>query len=87
MGAYPEPLKRRIRGERGHLCNETAGEVALSLLKSGTKKFLLGHLSQENNNPDLAYVTVRGILARSGAKEGDAFTLKMTYPDKTSDII
>ncbi len=87
MGGYPEPLKRRIRGERGHLCNEKAGEFALSLLKSGTKKFMLGHLSGENNNPDLAYVTVRGILSQSGAGEGDGFTLKMAYPDKISDII
>lgn len=87
MGSYPEPLKRRIKSDRGHLCNEKAGEVALSLLKCGTKKFLLGHLSRENNNPDLAYVTVREILSQSGAKEGKDFTLKMTYPGKTGEVI
>lgn len=83
IGSYPEPLKRRIRGDKGHLCNEKAGEMALSLLKSGTKKFLLGHLSDKNNHPDLAYVTVSGILSGGG---GD-YTLKMTYPDKTGEII
>ncbi len=87
MGKYPEPLKRRIRGDKGHLCNEKAGEMALSLLKCGTKKFLLGHLSQENNHPDLAYVTVRQILSSLGAGEGRDYTLKMTYPDKTGDVI
>ena len=87
MSSYPEPLKRRIKGDRGHLCNEKAGEVALSLLNSGTKKFLLGHLSQENNNPHLAYATVRESLCRLGAKEGADFVLKMTFPEKISEII
>ena len=87
MGAYPENLKRRIKGDKGHLCNEKAGEVALTLLESGTKKFLLGHLSQENNNPHLAYATVREILCRMGAKEGTDFILKMTSPEKISEII
>ncbi len=87
IGNYPEPLKRRIRGDKGHLCNEKAGEVALNLLKSGTKKFLLGHLSQENNHPDLAYVTVREILSSLGAVMGEDYTLKMTYPDKTGEVI
>ncbi len=87
IGSYPEPLKRRIKGDRGHLSNEKAGEVALSLLKSGTKKFLLGHLSEENNNPDLAYVTVKEILCSIGAREGIDFVLKMTSPEKTGEVI
>lgn len=87
MGKYPEPLKRRIKGDMGHLCNERAGEIALSLLNCGTKKFLLGHLSAENNNPDLAYVTVRSILSSHGAKEGLDFILKMTYPERTGEVI
>ncbi len=87
MGAYPEPLKRRIKGDKGHLCNEKAGEMALDLLKSGTKKFLLGHLSPENNHPDLAYVTIQGILSSLGAVIGKDYILKMAYPDKTGEII
>ncbi len=87
MGAYPQMLKRRILGDFGHLCNDRAGEIALSLLNSGTKNFLLGHLSRENNNPDLAYATVLEFLSRKGAKEGKDFTLDMTYPEKISKII
>ena len=87
MGKYPDALKRRIRGDRGHLCNEKAGELAVSLFKEGTKKFLLGHLSEENNHPDLAYVTVREMLIGCGAKEGLDFVLKMTYPTKTGEIL
>ena len=87
MGKYPDMLKRRIRGDKGHLCNEKAGELALALLKEGTKKFILGHLSEENNNPDLAYVTVREMLSSCGAKENTDYILKMSFPGKISEIL
>lgn len=87
MGRYPDMLKRRIRGDRGHLCNEKAGELALSLFKEGTKKFILGHLSEENNHPELAYVTVREMIASDGAKEGTDFVVKMSYPSRISEIL
>ncbi len=83
IGPYPEPLKRRIKSDRGHLCNEAAKDVALSLLESGTKHFILGHMSQENNNPDLAYLTVSQPLAETGRE----FYLTLSYPDKTSAVI
>jgi len=87
IGRYPDMLKRRIRGDKGHLCNEKTGELASFLLKEGTKKFLLGHLSEENNHPDLAYVTVREMLTACGAKEGVDFVVKMSYPSKTGEIL
>ena len=61
-GPYPYELKKRILGERGHLSNERAGEVVAELAKSGTQNILLGHLSKENNFPELAYETVLNAL-------------------------
>ena len=46
VGRYPWPLKQRILGDSGHLCNEMAAKVVAHLAMKGTKKFLLGHLSQ-----------------------------------------
>ncbi|MBC7765216.1 MAG: MBL fold metallo-hydrolase [Hyphomonadaceae bacterium] len=69
-GAYPYPLKRRILSEHGHLSNAMAGEMAVSLVKSGTRKLILGHLSQENNEPQLAYDTVCEVLAAGGIRAG-----------------
>lgn len=63
MGKYPLSLKRRITGSFGHLSNEDAGGLAAQLSKSGTKKLLLGHLSEENNYPELALLTVKNALA------------------------
>lgn len=86
MGRYPDFLKRRIKSDKGHLCNDRAGEMAEYLMKNGTKSFILGHLSAENNNPHLAYVTVLEALKRSGEENKD-FVLKMTYPDKTGEVV
>ena len=66
-GRYPEVLKKRILGEFGHLSNDVAAQTAVKLLQSGTRAILLGHLSEENNNPDIAYNIVRRALCDAGA--------------------
>lgn len=55
---YPYSLKSRITGPLGHLSNDSAGKTISYLLKSGLKSAMLGHLSKENNFPELAYKTV-----------------------------
>ncbi len=69
-GRYPWFLKRRILGEQGHLCNETAAKTITWLAKSGMKRFILGHLSAENNFPELALQTVTNCLDEIGARIG-----------------
>lgn len=56
--SYPYRLKTRISGDNGHLSNEMAGKVIAYLLNRGLNKVILGHLSKENNFPELAYKTV-----------------------------
>lgn len=59
VGSYPYYLKQRILGNRGHLSNENAGRLLSRVLHDDLKKVVLGHLSQENNLPELAYEAVR----------------------------
>lgn len=59
VGRYTYPLKQRILGNRGHLSNENAGRLLGKVLHDRMKAVFLGHLSQENNLPELAYETVR----------------------------
>ena len=56
---YPYPLKMRILGEKGHLCNEMSGRLLCSVLNDKLKKIYLGHLSRDNNIPELAFEAVR----------------------------
>lgn len=60
-GPYPQHLKRRILSDKGHLSNVTCGQI-LTDLAHGLKHIYLGHLSAENNDPLLAFETVRDML-------------------------
>ena len=56
--SYPYYLKTRIAGPNGHLSNNLAGKTIASLINSGLKEVILGHLSKESNFPELAHKTV-----------------------------
>lgn len=59
VGPYPYYLKQRILGNRGHLSNESSGRLLCRILHDNLQAVLLGHLSKENNLPELAYESVR----------------------------
>ena len=59
VGKYPYYLKQRILGDKGHLSNERAGQLLTRLIHDDLQAVLLGHLSKENNMPELAYEAVR----------------------------
>lgn len=59
VGPYPYYLKQRILGDRGHLSNENSGRLLSRILHDKMQAIILGHLSKENNLPELAYEAVR----------------------------
>ena len=61
-GRYHPLLKERVKGARGHLSNAAAGQIIADVAWDGLKHVILGHLSEENNRPMLAYDTVGRIL-------------------------
>ena len=67
---YPYDLKRRILGTKGHLSNDTAGKAAALLVRRGVRAIVLGHLSGENNFPELAYQSVCCVLQQEGIEPG-----------------
>lgn len=74
-GSYPYMLKRRILSNIGHLSNETCSEFLPHLVRSGTTRLLLAHLSQENNMPQIALESARCSLQEKGMKESTDYTL------------
>jgi phosphoribosyl 1,2-cyclic phosphodiesterase len=63
FGPYPYNLKRRVLSNVGHLSNEDCGKAIADLIDgSRRKRVILGHLSETNNYPELAYQTVITIL-------------------------
>ena len=75
FGPYPFELKKRIMSDHGHLSNEACAETAAKLLSSGTTRFVLGHLSHENNTPDKAYAETFTKLDMAGARINIDYTL------------
>ena len=55
---YPPVLKARILGKKGHLSNSCSAKVVAELAQHNVKQILFGHLSEENNTPELCYDTI-----------------------------
>lgn len=84
FGEYPYPVKVRIKGEKGHLSNDYAGDVLASILadrKARTEKdplrIMLAHLSFHNNAPLFARQTVEDALGAAGFRRGADYTLEV----------
>ncbi|MBI5864416.1 MAG: MBL fold metallo-hydrolase [Planctomycetes bacterium] len=78
-GPYPADLKRRIRGDGGHLSNDEAAEL-VSAHARRTRWIALAHLSAENNHPEVAIETHR-------AKLGEDFPLCVAGRDGPSALL
>lgn len=76
-GPYPYYLKKRIASKNGHLSNNQCAEAIGRLIALGTRSFSLGHLSEHNNLPDLAYDTSCGYLSLLGMHEGRDYSLEV----------
>lgn len=83
---YPYSLKKRILGPNGHLSNEDAGEAISVLAKNGVNKIALGHLSKENNFPELAYKTVLENIINNKVDVNN-LSISVAHRDKPDEII
>ena len=86
-GPYPPHLKSRISGNKGHLANKEAGSLACYLAKNGTKRIMLGHLSNENNSPEIAFCEVARELEFNGFQPGKDVFLSVAPRYSISDNI
>lgn len=82
-GDYPYFLKQRISSGNGHLSNDVCSKTLVRLLNDGTKSFLLGHLSENNNRPELALQSALCELSLAGARLGTDYSL-MIAPIKSA---
>lgn len=86
VGRYPWNLKKRIMSSQGHLSNEQSGEVLSDIISGNGEVVLLGHLSQENNFPLLAYETVKNIIEGIGVNVHKDITLELTHREKVTKV-
>lgn len=82
-GPYPYVLKRRILSSVGHLSNEACAVELPALVRQGTTRIFLGHLSRENNLPPLAGATSAAVLTAQGFVENRDYLLQVAPPENT----
>nr|WP_302596666.1 MBL fold metallo-hydrolase [uncultured Cellulosilyticum sp.] len=85
-GSYPFPLKKRILGDKGHLNNEDAAKALVEIYHEGLEWAVLGHLSKDNNVPDLAYLTAKTALEENNIQVGKDIIVSVAKRDEVSEI-
>lgn len=81
-GSYPWALKQRIRGRHGHLSNADAAGLLRRASNGRLQHVLLGHLSDENNRPELALDAALRALHDAGAAH---ISVAVAAQDQPSD--
>ncbi len=74
--------------KKGHLSNDASARLIEKVLHPGLQHILLGHLSKENNFPELAYQTVSYELEQNPVWKKDGYRVVSGRPygaDKTVD--
>ena len=85
MGRYPEFLKVRVSGSRGHLSNQVTARYIASHFNEYLKYIWLCHLSEENNHPELAYKAMTMEFSQYGiiaGKDVQLHVLKRKTPSQ-----
>ena len=83
---YSAALKQRNLGRHGHLSNDAAAEGILRLVDTGVRQIVLGHLSGENNTPELAMDVSLNALMRAGVRMGEELSLDMAWRDRPGNV-
>lgn len=85
-GSYPQFLKDRVSGPRGHLSNKDTAEFLASIYSTDMKYIWLCHLSRDNNHPELAFKTIDIRLFEEGIRVGKDVTLTTLKRNSPSDF-
>lgn len=84
-GRYPLYLKRRITSGTGHLSNRQTAEFIANNFTPELRNIWLCHLSGDNNNPELAFNTMKEHLAQKGIEVGNHVALHVLERNVLSD--
>lgn len=83
---YSAALKQRILSTHGHLSNQSCAEALLRLYDTGVRHVVLGHLSGENNTPELAMNTAIQSAEDHGLAPGSDVHIDMAWRDHVGSV-
>lgn len=68
VGPYPWSVKQRVMGRNGHLSNAVTCDFVENDLDGGVQTLILGHLSEQNNHPEIVRMGAEQSLLRRGLR-------------------
>lgn len=87
-GSYPYRVKQRILSNQGHLSNEACAKCLVKLMSELRRpNVFLAHLSDKNNTPEQAKLTIRNFLEEEGYYEGKDIFIETLKKDQMSRVI
>ena len=87
-GPYPMYLKRRIMSRQGHLCNNQSGKLLSEIISPRLRHVFLGHLSRENNTPEIALSTVLSEVREAlGERIASDLSISVAPQDGMSEVV
>ena len=87
-GKYPMYLKRRIMSRKGHLCNNQSGKLLSEIISPRLRHVFLGHLSRENNTPEIALSTVLSEVREAlGERIASGLSISVAPQDGMSEVV
>ncbi len=84
VGPYPWALKQRVMSRLGHLSNEAVADFLAHRFDGAAAYVVLGHLSKNNNLPELALLSARRALEERSTLRAVQTRLDLAYPDRIS---
>lgn len=83
---YSSYLKKRILSNHGHLSNESCAQAILQLMETGVHNIILGHLSGENNTPELALSVAESRVEEAGVHLGRDVSIDLAWRDRVGGV-
>jgi phosphoribosyl 1,2-cyclic phosphodiesterase len=82
----PWSTKQRISSRHGHLSNDQAAELISEIAHPALSNVVLGQLSDDCNDPDLASKRIRSALDAAGAKDARVVCAERRKPTPTLEV-
>jgi phosphoribosyl 1,2-cyclic phosphodiesterase len=83
VGPYPWSVKQRVMSRVGHLSNMVMRDYLLDGLDSSTAHLVLGHISEQNNHPEI----VRVMASEALEQRGIGTRLALAEQDRPSEVL
>jgi len=82
VGPYPWSVKQRVMSRVGHLSNLVVSDYLMRDLASTTEQLVLGHISEQNNHPEI----VRLVASQALEERGLRTQLSIAQQNRPSEV-